>query len=100
MFLRAVHLPSLSVYSLDADTARLINALSCYGSLREIQVWCIKDHEGSVSGWYRSLSGLGRGWRKLLLGGDLSDVCPEHVYNEMFESVFPQFCDIEEIGLP
>lgn len=101
LFLQATKLISLSISDMRIEFVRLINALSCHGNLGEIQVKSIKDYNDfDTRLWCRPLAELGGGWRKLLLGGDLFDVCPEPVYNDLFESLFPRSCDVEEIGIP
>jgi len=82
------------------DIVALIIALSGYGSLKEIQIRTVRDYKDAKSSWYCPLAEIGGGWRKLLLGGHLSDVCPEDVWNEILETVSSRSCDIEEIGLP
>jgi hypothetical protein len=86
-------LKPLSVYFVGRDIVALINALSDYGSLKEIQFRTVKDYKDSKSNWYRPLIKLGGGWRKLLLGGYISDVCPEDVWNGVLETVSFQSCD-------
>jgi hypothetical protein len=99
LFLQATKLRSLSVYVIGRDIVALINALSCYGFLQEIQIRSITDYNNPNVDWYRPID-LGGGWKKILLGGDMWDVCPEHVYNDFFKTFFPQSCDIQELGLP
>jgi hypothetical protein len=62
-------LKSLSVYFDGRDIVALINALSDYGSLKEIQIRTIRGYKDPKSSWYRPLVELGEVWRKLLLGG-------------------------------
>jgi hypothetical protein len=100
LFLQAITLKSLPVYFVGRDIVALINALSDYGSLKEIQIRIVRDYKDPKSSWYRPLVELGGGWRKLLLGAYLSDVRPEDGWNEVLETVSFRSCDIKEIGLP
>ncbi|PMD65374.1 uncharacterized protein K444DRAFT_624960 [Hyaloscypha bicolor E] len=100
LFLQAITLKSLPVYFVGRDIVALINALSDYGSLKEIQIRIVRDYKDPKSSWYRPLVELGGGWRKLLLGAYLSDVRPEDGWNEVLETVSSRSCDIKEIGLP
>jgi len=92
-FVQAITLKPLSVYFVGRDIVALINALSDYGSLKEIQIRTVKDYKDSKSNWYRPLIELGGGRRKLLLGGYISDACPEDVWNEVLETDSSQSCD-------
>ena len=99
-FLEASNLKSLTVYFFDRHVVALIRALSCCGSLQEVEIRSIRDYKNPNFSWYRPITEVGGGWRKLLLGGRLSDVCPENVSKEVLEKLFSQSQDIEEIGLP
>jgi hypothetical protein len=100
LFLQATNLRFLSVHVFSRDIVALIDSLSCYGFLQEIQIRSIADYMNPSIDWYRPLVELGGGWRKILLGGDIFDVCPDHIYSDLFLEVFSQSYDVQELGLP
>jgi hypothetical protein len=100
LFRQATNLRSLSVHVFSRDIVALIDSLSCYRSLQEIQIRSIADYMNPSIDWYRPLVELGGGWRKILLGGDMFDVCPDHVYNDILLEVLSQSYEVQELGLP
>lgn len=100
LLLHASKLKSLQVYVLSTDIVALTKALSYFDSLHEIQIRSISDYKDPKNEGYHPSAGIGDGWRKILLGSDLFDGCPEHIYIELFETVLSISKDIQEIGLP